>query len=179
MPQRTVDFKMARGNEGQLITTAPQVIRGAAEGYYAAEFIFYGAGVVFDSTDTTRTAIALPSGAGQIFAGVAVITQRHGADLEQYMNPESAIFGVPENEAIGLLQVGDVLVWSETPVSRGAGVFLRHTAAAAPNDRPGRWASAGGAGFLDLSGQGLAWNDNTSAPGLARLSLSGNQTRIA
>jgi hypothetical protein len=178
MAQQTVDFKMGRGNEGSIATTAPYNIRGAAEGYTASVFLPYGAGVVFDPADATRTKIMLPTAAGQIFAGVVAATNRHGGTLDQFMDPTNAIFGIPAGESVGLLQTGDIFVWSETPVTRGSAANLRHTAAAAPNNRTGRWSATAGATLLALGSVGVLWNDNTTGPGIARLSLSTNQTRI-
>lgn len=170
MPQREIAYYQERAFEGMRGSFVDQQIRGTLQEYINADTqnIFYGAGVV---RGLRANEILLPSAAGQVIIGVVPLKDQHGVNIEELIK-DTVRPGVPPKYPIPVLTSGDIWVWSETPTNIDDPVYCRGVAAAAPNNRRGRWRSTPD-GTNTIAFPRARFITSTTGAGLAVINIGG------
>lgn len=188
MPQKTIEYHSIVAYEGQIAAGDYNIIRGTLlEMYLGGERIApYGRALVRDSATTTtpgsvvggsgdsatkiiQRSLVLPSKAGEIFMGIAVIDESYGMYEKNLIDNKDR--GFMPKTPIGFLTFGDIWVWAEGKVSPGEAASFRHTTTDPEAMPVGRFSNIADAEHDEIPRSMWLTEQKKDAGGLAILNL--------
>lgn len=154
--------------QGMLADNGLHDVASAAYEAKAAGSAPFGVGMVVGSSDAQ---CALPSGANDVFLGVAA--HRFIAPGTVGSNAFTGEQGIEDTQTVDALRKGRIWVVVEDAVDPGDSVFVRHTANGAGKLQLGafRGADNDGGKAIDVSAF-CAWRSTTTGAGLAVLEVN-------